>query len=42
MKQVFIPEKVVFYIEADEQVGTIHDLNNRPQSFCTLGPCGFT
>ncbi len=25
---MFIPEKVVFYIEADEQVGTIHDLKN--------------
>ena len=33
MKQVFIPEKVVFYIEADEQVGTIHDLNNSKRAY---------
>lgn len=28
MKQIFIPEKVVFYIESDGQVGTIHDLKS--------------
>lgn len=28
MKQIFIPEKVVFHIEPDEQVGTLHDLKS--------------
>jgi len=33
MKQIFIPEKVVFYIESDGQVGTIHDLKNGKRAY---------
>ena len=33
MKRMFIPEKTVFYIEADEQVGTIHNLENGKRAY---------
>lgn len=33
MKRVFIPEKVVFHIEPDEQVGTIHDLKSDKRAY---------
>ena len=33
MKRMFIPEKTVFYIEADEQVGTIQNLENRKRAY---------
>jgi radical SAM protein with 4Fe4S-binding SPASM domain len=33
MKQMFIPEKVVFHIEPDEQVGTLHDLKNGKRAY---------
>ncbi|MEA2088684.1 MAG: radical SAM protein [Patescibacteria group bacterium] len=33
MKQIFIPEKVVFHIESDGQVGTIHDLKSGKRAY---------
>lgn len=33
MEQIFIPEKVVFHIEPDEQVGTIHDLKSGKRAY---------
>lgn len=33
MRQIFIPEKVVFYIESDEQLGTIHDLRSGERAY---------
>lgn len=33
MGQIFIPEKVVFHIELDEQVGTIYDLKNGKRAY---------
>lgn len=33
MERIFIPEKVVFYIEPDEQVGTIHDLKSGERAY---------
>lgn len=33
MQQIFIPEKVVFHIESDEQVGTIHDLKSGKRAY---------
>jgi len=33
MNQIYIPEKVVFYIESDEQVGTIHDLKSGERAY---------
>lgn len=33
MKQMFIPEKVVFHIEPNEQVGTIHDLKSGERAY---------
>lgn len=33
MEQIFIPEKVVFHIESDGQVGTIHDLKSGKRAY---------
>lgn len=33
MDRIFIPDKVVFHIEPDEQVGTIHDLKNGERAY---------
>lgn len=33
MKRIFIPEKVVFYLESDEQVGTFHNLANDKKAY---------
>lgn len=33
MKQIFIPEKVVFHIESDGQVGIIHDLKSGKRAY---------
>lgn len=33
MKRIFLPEKVVFYIEADGQMGTIHNLQNNKKAY---------
>lgn len=33
MKQIFIPEKLVFHIESDEQVGIIHDLKSGKRAY---------
>jgi MoaA/NifB/PqqE/SkfB family radical SAM enzyme len=33
MEQIFIPEKVVFHIESDREVGTIHDLKSGKRAY---------
>lgn len=33
MKQIFIPEKVVFHIESDGEIGTIYDLKNCKRAY---------
>jgi len=33
MKRIFIPEKVVFYIESNREVGTIHDLKSDKRAY---------
>jgi len=36
MKRIFIPEKVVFHIESDKEVGTIHDLKNDKRAYVNI------
>ncbi|HOF44811.1 MAG TPA: hypothetical protein PLI42_02095 [Candidatus Pacearchaeota archaeon] len=33
MKRIFIPEKVVFYIESNREMGTIHDLKSGKRAY---------
>lgn len=36
MEQIFIPEKVVFHIESDGEVGTIHDLKSGKRAYVNV------